>query len=104
VTALFARENLEQARNQIINSVGAQSYSVGAYRYVRLHTYTKQAMYLNRNIRRVIVTIFAVEKQWVLYILIVCLQLTFVACNAHGPYYIFVCGLFGCSLLFHIFS
>jgi hypothetical protein len=44
-------------------------------------------MYVGRNMRRVLATIVAVEKQQVLYVLSVCVcSLSCSACNAQAPY------------------
>jgi len=74
---------------------------IGAYVYIRIQD---SQCILNRNIRRVSVPIFALEKAVSIIYSDLCLQLSFLACNAHGPYYIFICGLSDCTQLFHIFS
>jgi hypothetical protein len=56
-------------------------------------------MYVNVTLRRVRATIVALEKQYVLYILSVCI-LRYPAHNAHAPYYIVVRGLSGCTIFF----
>jgi len=58
----------------------------------------------NVTIRRVRVTIIAVENNvyllfWVCFCIIVN-----VARKAHEPYYIVICGLYGCSIYFHIIT
>jgi hypothetical protein len=51
------------------------------------------------------VTIVAVEKQYELHILSVCVcSLSYPACSAHAPYYIVICGLSGCTIFSHIIS
>ena len=70
------------------------------------HNKTRQVMYYNVILRRVRVTIVAVEKQDVLHILSTCTYFC-LACPAwksQSPYYIVICGLAGSTLIFRIIS
>ena len=53
----------------------------------------------NLPLRRVRVTVVAVENHRVLHILCVC-SLSSTECRAHAPYYIVMCGLCGSTILF----
>jgi len=57
----------------------------------------------NETLRRVRVTIVAVEKQQILYILSVRFHycLSYPVCNAFSPYYILIFYLSGCTIFFH---
>jgi hypothetical protein len=55
------------------------------------------------TLRRVRVTIVAVEKPKVLHIPSVC-SLSYPECKAHAPHYIVICGLSGCTIVYHIIS
>jgi hypothetical protein len=61
-------------------------------------------MYVKRNFetRSRYHFFFAFEKSRVLHILSVSLFscLSYPTCNAHGPYYIVISGLFGCIMFF----
>ena len=48
--------------------------------------------------RRVCVTTVVVEKQYLLHIL------NCVSSKAHAPYYIAICGISSCTILYHIVS
>jgi len=56
---------------------------------------------INITLRRVRVTIIAVEKQEVLYILSASAA-CYAACKAHVPHYIVIFGLSGHTIFFHI--
>ena len=60
---------------------------------------------INATLRRVRVTIVAVEKQLILHILSVCVcSLRYAACGAHAPYYTVICGLYDSTIFFQILS
>jgi len=47
-------------------------------------------------------TTVAMEKQYALHILRVCVySLSYPACNEQAPYYVIICGLSGSTLFFH---
>jgi hypothetical protein len=55
----------------------------------------------NGILRRVRVTIVAVEElEYYIFWVCVC-SLSYPACKAHAPYCIVICGLFGCIIFFH---
>ena len=56
---------------------------------------------INVTMRRVRVTIVAVQKQEILHILSVCLQ-PYSAFQSHAPHYIVICGLTGPTMSFCI--
>lgn len=56
------------------------------------------------KLRGVLITIAAVEKRYVLHIVSAVCTLSYIACNAHGPCYIVICGLSFPTLIFHIAS
>ena len=62
-------------------------------------------MYNNVTMRRVRLTIVAVETQKVLHILIKCI-LSYLPCKAYAAYclHIVICGMSGYTLFFHIIS
>jgi hypothetical protein len=61
---------------------------------------------VSRKLKRVRVTIFAVEKQEILNIMYVCLYscVGYPSCKGHAPYYIGICGLSGCTVIVCITS
>ena len=65
-------------------------------------TQTRQAIYYDVTLRRVRVTIVAVEKQQVLHILSVSVVFNYRARNTRALYYIIMCVLSGCTIFFHI--
>jgi len=61
-------------------------------------------MHYNVTLRRVRLTIFAVEKQYVLSIMGLYSCLVYRAWKAQGLNYIVICGLSGCTVFLHIIS
>ena len=57
---------------------------------------------INTTSRSILVTIVAMEnKKYYIFWVHVCSRI-YPECKAHGPYYIVICGLFGCSIFFHV--
>jgi len=71
---------------------------------ININSNKKRQRTYNVTLRRVRVTTAAVEKHKY-YIFRACACcLIYPACNAHAPYYTVICGLPGCTILFHIAS
>ena len=70
---------------------------------VTLSSVTRQAISINVTFRHVHITTIAVEKQYYIFWVRVC-SFHYPAWNAHVPYYIVICGLFGSTIFFHIIA
>jgi hypothetical protein len=58
----------------------------------------------NITLRGVPITIVAVEKQYLLHILMCVCSLSYLVCQAHAHYHTLICGLSVSTMFFHIFS
>ena len=70
---------------------------------VKISSVTRQAIIIYVTLRHIHITTIAVEKQYYIFWVRVC-SLHYSAWNAHVPYYIVICGLFGSTIFFHIIS
>jgi hypothetical protein len=68
----------------------------------QLNTIEAGSVRANTTFKCVIVTIFALKKPSLLYILSVFCSLGYPACRAHAPYCIYMRALSGCTIVIHI--